>query len=139
SFSRRLTSSATIRQSLCMFSDIEGTVVASRTSGDCPGERARARASGRRRRRTRRGPRPLPSRAQARRSPCSRVRPMDDGAIRCIECKLEVDEYTAIAKGWRYWSDGDSLLPYCPECAKREFAPDAPARGLVPLVHRLTD
>jgi hypothetical protein len=43
-----------------------------------------------------------------------------------------VDEFTAVAKGWRYWSDGTSLLPYCPECATREFAPDAPANGRVP-------
>ena len=58
----------------------------------------------------------------------------DDTAIRCTECMYEVDEFTAVAKGWRYWSDGTSLLPYCPECARREFAPDAPASGRVPLV-----
>ena len=46
----------------------------------------------------------------------------------CRECKDEVDEFTAIAKGWRYYSDGTSLLPYCPECARREFAADAPSR-----------
>ena len=60
----------------------------------------------------------------------------DDTAIRCTECSYEVDEFTAVAKGWRYWSDGTSLLPYCPECARREFAPDAPASARVPLVLR---
>lgn len=60
--------------------------------------------------------------------------PIDDTAIRCTECNYEVDEFTVVAKGWRYWSDGTSLLPYCPECARREFAPDAPASGRVPLV-----
>ena len=58
--------------------------------------------------------------------------PIDDTAIRCTECNYEVDEFTAVAKGWRYWSDGTSLLPYCPECAKREFAPDAPASAASP-------
>jgi hypothetical protein len=43
-------------------------------------------------------------------------RDIDELAIRCTECKSEVDEFTAIAKGWRYYSDGTSLLPYCPEC-----------------------
>ena len=64
-------------------------------------------------------------------------RDIDELAIRCTECADEVDEFTAIAKGWRYYSDGTSLLPYCPDCARREFAPDAPASGLVPPhVHR---
>ncbi len=44
------------------------------------------------------------------------------------ECGREVDEFTAIAEWWGYWSDGcGELLPFCPECARREFAPDAPA------------
>ena len=55
-------------------------------------------------------------------------RDIDELAICCTECKDEVDEFTAIAKGWRYYSDGTSLLPYCPECARREFAADAPSR-----------
>jgi hypothetical protein len=59
---------------------------------------------------------------------------MDEVAIRCTECKEEVDEFIAIARGWQYWSDGMSL--YCPDRAKREFAPDAPPSGLVPLVDR---
>ena len=33
-------------------------------------------------------------------------------AIRCSECKFEVDEFTAIAEGWRYYSDGcGDLMP----------------------------
>jgi hypothetical protein len=32
--------------------------------------------------------------------------------------KQEVDEFTAIAKGWRYYSDGE-LLPYCPSALNR--------------------
>jgi hypothetical protein len=51
--------------------------------------------------------------------------------IRCSECHREVDEFTAIKERWGYWSDGcGELLPFCPECARREFAPDAPASGL---------
>jgi hypothetical protein len=49
---------------------------------------------------------------------------------RLRECRREVDEFTAIAEKWGYWSDGcRELLPFCPECASREFAPDAPASG----------
>ena len=59
-------------------------------------------------------------------------RDIDELAICCSECKDEVDEFTAIAKGWRYYSDGTSLLPYCPECARREFAPDARASAASP-------
>ena len=57
---------------------------------------------------------------------------MDDIAIRCAECKWEVDEFTAIAEGWRYYSYGRDLLAYCPACARRELAHDAPASGLCP-------
>ena len=63
-------------------------------------------------------------------------RDIDDLAIRCAECNDGVDEFTVIAKGWRYFCDGTSLLAYCPECARREFAPDDPPSGVVPLVHR---
>ena len=50
--------------------------------------------------------------------------------IRCAECAREVDEFTAIGEKWRYSSDGvGELLPFCPECAKREFAADAQASG----------
>jgi hypothetical protein len=52
---------------------------------------------------------------------------VDDMAIRCTECKWEVDDFAAIAEGWLYYSDGRDLLPYCPACARREFADDAPA------------
>ena len=55
-------------------------------------------------------------------------RDIDELAICCTECRDEVDEFTAIAKGWRYYSDGTSLLPHCLECARREFAADAPSR-----------
>jgi hypothetical protein len=35
----------------------------------------------------------------------------------------EVDEFTAITEEWGYWSDGvGELVPYCPNCARREFA-----------------
>jgi hypothetical protein len=57
-----------------------------------------------------------------------RFRAVDDMAVRCTECKWEVDEFTAIAEGWRYYSDGrGDLMPFCPACARREFAVDAPA------------
>ena len=57
---------------------------------------------------------------------------LDIGAFRCGECHREVDEFTAIAEKWGYWSDGvGELVAFCPECARREFAPDAPATGLV--------
>ncbi len=60
-----------------------------------------------------------------------------DDAIRCSECQREVDEFTAIAERWGFWSDGcGELLSFCPECSRREFAADAPASALVPLVHR---
>jgi len=42
--------------------------------------------------------------------------------VRCSECHREVDEFTAIAERWGYWSDGcGELLAFCPECAGREF------------------
>jgi hypothetical protein len=60
-----------------------------------------------------------------------------DEAIRCSECRREVDEFTAIAERWGYWSDGcGELMPFCAECSRREFADDAPVSGLVPIVHR---
>jgi len=35
------------------------------------------------------------------------------------------------------WSDGcGELLPFCPECATREFAPGAPASGQLPRAQR---
>jgi hypothetical protein len=63
----------------------------------------------------------------------------DESSIYCAECQRTVDELTAIAERWRYWSDGcGELLAYCPACAEREFSPDAPASGRVPLVERRT-
>jgi hypothetical protein len=50
---------------------------------------------------------------------------VDDMAIVCTECRREADEFTTIAEEWRYYSDGSSLIPYCPACARREFADDA--------------
>jgi len=57
-----------------------------------------------------------------------RLRHVEDDAVLCSECRREVDEFTAIAERWGFWSDGcGELLPFCPECDRREFAPDAPA------------
>jgi hypothetical protein len=50
---------------------------------------------------------------------------VDDGSIRCSECRRDVDEFTAIKERWGYWSDCGDLLPFCQQCARREFAPDA--------------
>ena len=61
---------------------------------------------------------------------------MDDGCIRCTECRREVDEFVAAVERWGYWNDGCELQPFCPECASREFAPDAPASEPLPLVLR---
>jgi len=47
------------------------------------------------------------------------------------------DEFSAITERWSYWSDGcGELLPFCPECATREFAPGAPASGQLPRAQR---
>jgi len=40
-----------------------------------------------------------------------------------------VDEFTTIAERWLYYSDGRDLYPYCPPCAKREFADHARNSG----------
>ena len=65
-------------------------------------------------------------------------RDIDELAICCTECKDAVDEFTAIAKGWRYHSDGTSLLPYCPECARPEWSREglATTSAVVPAVSR---
>ena len=52
--------------------------------------------------------------------------------IRCLECGREVDEFVAATERWGYWSDGSDLNPFCPECARREFAADAPASARRP-------
>ena len=44
------------------------------------------------------------------------------GIVGCTECSLEADERFTIAEHWTWWSDGlGKLLPFCPECAEREF------------------
>jgi hypothetical protein len=56
--------------------------------------------------------------------------PNDQPANRYTECHRDVDEFTAIAERWGYWSDAcGEILPFCPECARREFANDAPLTG----------
>ena len=43
-------------------------------------------------------------------------------AVRCVECGREADEEKAEREGWRFFSDGaGELLPFCPDCAEREF------------------
>jgi len=51
----------------------------------------------------------------------------EQDVIHCTECDRRVTGTAAATDGWTYWSDGKDLNPYCPECAEREFAPDAPA------------
>jgi hypothetical protein len=56
--------------------------------------------------------------------------------VTCSGCGQTIYEDEAQAARWGYWSDGvGDLYAYCIECPTREFAPDAPASGLVPLVH----
>jgi len=43
----------------------------------------------------------------------------------CTECGQRVLEEAAEAAGWRYWSDGIDLHPFCAPCGAREFSPDA--------------
>lgn len=44
------------------------------------------------------------------------------------ELRRPVREEDAEDLGWRYWSDGvGELHLFCPTCAEREFAADAPA------------
>jgi hypothetical protein len=58
---------------------------------------------------------------------------IEDGVTRCSECHREGYEFAAIKERWSYCSDGcGELLPFCPECSRREFAPDAP----IPLLSR---
>jgi hypothetical protein len=47
--------------------------------------------------------------------------------VPCVECGRTLGEDEAQAVRWGYWSDGlDEVYPYCTDCARREFAPDAP-------------
>lgn len=62
------------------------------------------------------------------------------GTIHCEECHRGVNESTATKERWGFWSDGcGKLLPYWPECSRREFAPDAPSSGSVPFVYRVPE
>ena len=46
----------------------------------------------------------------------------DVALVLCTECGGEADERWSIVEQWTWWSDGcGSLLPFCPECAEREF------------------
>jgi hypothetical protein len=58
----------------------------------------------------------------------------EEDLIRCSKCHRVMDEFTAIAEQWGFWSDGvGELLPFCPECARREFG--GRASEPVPLAH----
>jgi hypothetical protein len=48
--------------------------------------------------------------------------PTDDWSLSCAKCCRTVDEFTAMAEKWRYWSDGGEFLPICTDCARRELA-----------------
>ena len=51
-----------------------------------------------------------------------RRHPQTLGIVGCTECGLEADERFTIAEHWTWWSDGcGGLLPFCPDCAEREF------------------
>jgi hypothetical protein len=51
---------------------------------------------------------------------------MEDRTIRCSEWSRSVDEFAAIARRRRYWSDGcGELALFCPKCAKSKFTPVA--------------
>jgi hypothetical protein len=57
---------------------------------------------------------------------------LDQAAIRCAECGREVDEFTAIAEKWGYWSDGvGELVSFCPSALDATSHPT-----LVLPVHR---
>lgn len=58
---------------------------------------------------------------------------LDATAIPCEECRREVDEFTAIKERWHFRRDGRDLLPYCPQCARREFG--GTETEPVPLAH----
>jgi hypothetical protein len=63
-------------------------------------------------------------------APARPTQPIDDTALRCTECKNKVDEFTAIAEGWGYYSDGcGDLMPFCPECARPSSRPTLPRAG----------
>jgi len=52
----------------------------------------------------------------------------EPGSLTCANCAGTILECDAQAVGWRFWSDGvGELHLFCPTCAYREFAPNAPA------------
>jgi hypothetical protein len=56
-----------------------------------------------------------------------------DHTLRCAECHRRPRPDENPDDEWRVYSDGiGELHTFCPECARREFAPDAPASGLAP-------
>ena len=46
---------------------------------------------------------------------------------RASNCSSPILESETEAAGWRYWSDGFDLHPFCAACHARKFSPDAPA------------
>ena len=48
-------------------------------------------------------------------------------SLTCVNCSTMVLERDAEAAGWRFYSGGVELLPFCPDCIEREFSADAPA------------
>lgn len=53
-----------------------------------------------------------------------------DQLVVCSNCGRRIREAEAKKLGWRYWSDGiGELHLFCPDCAAREFSPNAPASG----------
>jgi hypothetical protein len=46
--------------------------------------------------------------------------------VRCAECGRLLAEDEAQSVRWDWWSHGlGDIYPFCQECARREFAPDA--------------
>ena len=52
-------------------------------------------------------------------------------SVVCAECLREVSEAETQTQRWGYWSDGTGdLIPFCPECAEREFRGGYPGSSL---------
>ena len=51
---------------------------------------------------------------------------LDEASVSCTECNCQANAFTTIAERWRYFQDGSGVFPYCPTCAERKFAPNAP-------------
>jgi hypothetical protein len=59
--------------------------------------------------------------------------------VRCAQCGCVAPEEQARPnRFWAYWSDGfGGVYPFCPECARPELLPAAPASERAPRVrHR---